>query len=114
MTTHNKFFFLMLPSSYGRDHRGEVAARVLAYSGVILWFTFIALFEYFSYTRPVTRDPVHGRIYEQNNHGRYTYLTAREHEALVGLPIAAFALFISGSLVDPEKRIWRWRPPRAS
>ena len=90
-------------------HRREAIARVLVYSALLLWLAFIALFERYSYTRPVRRDPQTGRIYEQNNHGRNTYLTAREHDALLAMQLGAFVLFISGSLVDPELRLWRRR-----
>jgi hypothetical protein len=81
--------------------------------GVLVWFGCIGLFERYSYTRPTVENRAEGRVYVQNNHGHYTYLTAHEHFLLIFLGVAALALFLTGSLVDPEHRMWqRWRALR--
>ena len=87
----------------------EIIARILLYSSLALWFSFIGLFEHYSQTRPTVENPEEGRNYRQNNHGYYTYLTEEEHSRLTILEIVAPVLFLSGSLVDPERRMWRWR-----
>ena len=81
------------------------------YLSVVLWFSFIGLFEHYSHTRPTVKNPNEGRTYEQNNHGYYTYLNAREHSRLTMLEIISPILFLAGSLVDPElrKKMWHWR-----
>lgn len=90
-------------------NRREIAARILLCSGLGAWFGFIGLFERYSYTRPTVKSPAVGRTYQQNNHGHYTYLTAEEHFRLNALQVVAAVLFLTGSLVDPERRMWRWR-----
>ena len=106
--SHNNFDLRMDTGAPKAHHRRETAARILVYTAVILWFAFIALFERYSYTRPSAQNVETGRVYEHNNHGHITYLTAREHDVLIGMQIGAFVIFISGTLVEPEKRIWRW------
>ena len=94
----------------GNGHRSRhVTARILIYLSLALWLSFIGLFERYSYTRPTVQNPTEGRTYQQNNHGYYTYLNDGEHFRLTVLEIAAPVLFLTGSLVDPERRIWRWR-----
>jgi hypothetical protein len=84
-------------------------ARILLYSSLALWLSFIGLFEHYSQTRPTVENLSEGRTYKQNNHGYYTYLTSGEHSRLRILGIVAPVLFLVGSLVDPERRMWRWR-----
>ena len=86
----------------------EIVARILLYSALLVWFSSMFLFEHYSYTRPTIENQAEGRIYVQNNHGYYAYLTAKEHYFLMSLMISAGVLFLSGSLVDPERRMWKW------
>jgi len=90
----------------------EIMARVLLYSALLVWFSSMFLFEHYSYTRPAIENQAEGRIYVQNNHGYYTYLTAKEHYLLVLLMVSAGVLFLSGSLLYPERRMWKWRALR--
>jgi hypothetical protein len=76
---------------------------------VIIWFGFIGLFEQYSYTRPITPKENEGRVYQQNNHGHITYLTAQEQLRLQLLEFSAPVLFIAGLLIDPHRKMWRWR-----
>ena len=86
-----------------------MVARGLVYLSVVVWFGFIGLFEHYSYTRPRVQKPVEGRVYEQNNHGYITYLTAQEHFRLEFLGFSAPVLFLGGALIYPDRRMWPWR-----
>ena len=87
----------------------ELVAKVLAYSALVVWFSFIGLFEHYSYTRPTIRKQTEGRVYEQNNHGYITYLTAQEQLRLKLLEFSAPILFFAGALIDPKRIVWPWR-----
>lgn len=78
----------------------EIAAKNLGLAALFTWFGSMFLFEHYSYTRPTVENAAQGRVYLQNNHGYYTYLTAKEHYLLLLLMIAAAVLFICGALID--------------
>jgi hypothetical protein len=78
----------------------ENAVRMLGLAALLTWFGSMFLFEHYSYTRPTVENAAQGRVYLQNNHGYYTYLTAKEHYLLMLLMIAAGVLFVCGALID--------------
>ena len=76
----------------------------LAALGLAIWFSFIALFEHYSATRPNQPEATSGRIYQLNNHGSYAYLTKGEQRRLWclefgGLPFVLVAMTLA--------RLWR-------
>jgi len=87
----------------------ETAAKILAGLALFIWLCFFGLFEHYSYTRPTTRNPIDGRVYQQNNHGYYTYLTEQEHSRLTILEITAPVLFLMGLLIHPALKGGHWR-----
>ncbi len=87
----------------------EIVARVLLYSAILVWLGCSFLFEHYSRTRPTVANRAEGRVYAQNDHGYHTYLTAKEHYLVMALMVTAGGLALTGSLVDPERRMWQWR-----
>jgi hypothetical protein len=54
---------------------------------------FLWLFLHYSSTRPHERMSEQGRIYEINNHGTHSYLTASENKLLLSLQVIPVLLF---------------------
>jgi hypothetical protein len=73
--------------------------KILVWSALIVWFSFIYLFLQYDATRPTTPQPSQGRIYSSNNHGHVTYLNEQETNYLRELQIGAFSLFVLGALI---------------
>lgn len=73
----------------------RVLAKTLAVLSLAIWFSFIALFEHYSATRPIRPDTSSGRIYQLNNHGSYVYLTKREQWRLWFLEFGGVPLFLA-------------------
>lgn len=86
-----------------------IVAKLLLLLSVGVWFGCSALYEHYNWTRPTVENRAEGRVFVQNNHGHHVYLTASEYYGPIVLGITAVALFLTGSLVDPKRRIWRWR-----
>ncbi len=85
----------------------EVVAKVLLRLSALVWFGYIGLFYYYSYTRPRLAEASEGRIYKQDNRGYVTYLTTNEHNLLHVLEFPAPILLLAGVLLDPRRRIWQ-------
>jgi hypothetical protein len=96
----------------GPSNRREIVTKVLLLLSVGVWFGCLALYEHYNRTRPTIENRVGGRVFVQNNHGHQVYLTAPEYYGPILLGITAVTLFLTGSLVDPERRLWRWRALR--
>ena len=73
----------------------RVIVTALAVLGVAIWFGFIALFEYYSATRPNRPDATVGRVYQLNNHGSYAYLTKSEQWGLWCLEFGGLPFFFA-------------------
>jgi hypothetical protein len=99
------------PVEARREKLRERVARGLVWLAAVVWFGFIGLFEVYSYTRPTLLEKTEGRVYEQNNHGHITFLTAQEHFRLELLEFSAPVLFLAGALIDPKRRTWKLREP---
>ncbi len=93
------------------SNRRAIVAKVLLLLSVGVWFGCSALYEHYNRTRPNIENRV-GRVLVQNNHGHHVYLNAPEYYGPILLGITAVTLFLAGSLVDPERRLWRWRALR--
>lgn len=78
--------------------------KILGWSALIVWFSYIYLFLQYEATRPTISDPVAGRVYVQNNHGHYTYLTEQEENRLHALEFGALGIFLIGALADHFER----------
>lgn len=91
----------------GKPGRRKIVAKILLCSALLTWFGSSFLSEHYSRTRPAIENRAEGRVHLQNNHGSYTYLTAREHYLLMLLMIAAGASFLIGVLVYPAPIQWR-------
>jgi uncharacterized membrane protein len=76
-----------------------IVGRLLAFSAVAVWFSYIWPVTHYDSTRPQVPDVAAGRVISQNTHGHYVYLTAEESSRLTNLEIAAFSLFITGFLI---------------
>jgi hypothetical protein len=73
----------------------RIVVTALAALGLAIWFSFIALFEHYSATRPNRPDATAGRIYELNNHGSYAYLTKGEQGRLWCLEFGGVPFFLA-------------------
>jgi hypothetical protein len=69
----------------------------LAALSVAIWFSFIALFEHYSATRPNRPNVPSGRIYQLNNHGSYAYLTKDEQRRLWCLEFGGIPFFLAAA-----------------
>ncbi len=78
--------------------------KILGWSALLVWFSFIYLFLQYDATRPTTPQPAQGRVYSSNNHGHVTYLTSREEGYLHSLQIGAISLFVVAALMDYFQR----------
>jgi hypothetical protein len=78
--------------------------KILGWSALLIWFSFIYLFLQYDATRPTAPQPSVGRIFAQNNHGHITYLTEQEQDRLLSLEIGAFSLFLVAALMDHFQR----------
>lgn len=82
----------------------KVFPKILAWSSLIIWLSFIYLFLQYDATRPTTPQPAEGRLYSSNNHGHVTYLTKQEEDYLDSLQVGAFSLFALAALMDYFQR----------
>lgn len=82
----------------------RIFLTALAVFGLVIWFSFIALFEHYSFTRPNRPDPTAGRIYELNNHGSYAYLTKGEQQCLWSLEFGGLPFFFAAVALA---RFWK-------
>jgi hypothetical protein len=73
----------------------RIFVMALAGLSLAIWFSFIALFEHYSATRPNRPDATSGRIYQLNNHGSYAYLTQGEQRRLWCLEFGGPFLFLA-------------------
>ncbi len=91
---------MKLPLANGKYRRPAlIVGRVLAFSGVAIWFSYIWLWTHYDSTRPRLPDLAAGRVIVQNTHGHYVYLTAAEEDRLRNIEILAGCLFITGFLI---------------
>lgn len=79
----------------GQSNPKRAFITALAVLGVVIWFGFIALSEYYSTTRPNRPDANSGRVYQLNNHGSYAYLTRSEQWRLWCLEFGALPVFLA-------------------
>jgi hypothetical protein len=82
--------------------------KALAVLALAIWFSFIALFEHYSATRPKRADVASGRIYQLNNHGSYAYLTKGEQQRLWWLEFGGIPFVLAAMVVtrfDRELKI---------
>jgi hypothetical protein len=86
-----------------------VVSRLILWLSLVMWLGSFGLFERYSSTRPTFPNPEQGRMYEEDDHGHYFYLTRKEHSRLMTLMIAAPVLSMVGALMDPM-RWFRRRP----
>ena len=91
---------MKLPLANGKYRRPAlIVGRVLAFSGVAIWFSYIWLWTHYDSTRPRLPDVAAGRVIVQNTHGHYVYLTGEESNRLTDLEILAVILFVTGFVI---------------
>jgi hypothetical protein len=89
-----------LPLAKGKYRRPAlIVARLLGFSGLAVWFTYIGLWTHYDSTRPRVPDVATGRVIVQNTHGHYVYLTAEERTRLTDLEIVAAILVVTSFLM---------------
>ncbi len=88
-----------------------VVSRLIVWLGFAVLLGSMGLFERYSSTRPTSPNPEQGRIYEEDDHGHYFYLTREEHSLLNTMLIAAPVLLMVGALVDPVRWFRRRSAP---
>jgi len=104
---------MKLPLAKGKYSKPAITVgKLLAFSAVAIWFSYILLWTHYDNTRARVPDVAAGRVIVQNTHGHRVYLTAEEHSRLDYLEIAAVVLFLAGFLIigffaDGEFRITR-------
>jgi hypothetical protein len=86
-----------------------VFGKTLAVLGLAIWFSFIALFEHYSATRPHRADVSSGRIYQLNNHGSYAYLTKSEQQRLWCLEFGGIPFFLAALVMTRFDREFKIR-----
>jgi hypothetical protein len=74
--------------------------ETLGMLALVIWFSHFLLFYQYDGTRPAAPQPNEGRVFQQNNHGHYVYLTAEEEFRINFMRGTAFALFMAGFLVQ--------------
>jgi hypothetical protein len=74
--------------------------NALAVLALIIWFSHFLLFYQYDGTRPTVPQPYEGRVFGQNNHGHVVYLTTEEEFRIDFMRGVAFALFMTGFLIQ--------------
>jgi hypothetical protein len=82
----------------------RIFVMMLGVLSLAIWFSFIALFEHYSATRPNRPDATSGRIYQLNNHGSYAYLTIGEQRRLWCLEFGGLPLLLAAAVLA---RFWK-------
>jgi hypothetical protein len=77
----------------------EIIGGILFLLGFAIWIFHFWVFFKYDDTRPRQPDPSAGRIYAQNNHGHYVYLTRSEASNVTWLRISTFGLAGSAFLI---------------
>ena len=91
---------MKLPLANGKYRRpGLIVGRLLGFSGLAIWLSYILLVIHYDATRPQRPDVAAGRVIVQNTHGHYVYLTSEEKTRLINIEILAGSLFITGFLI---------------
>jgi hypothetical protein len=80
--------------------------RILSGLGVLSWFGFTVLWLQYDNTRPASRQPIEGRVYQLNTHGHFVFLTHTELTNLyiLGLVGAVFLLTAMAAKLSASKR----------
>jgi hypothetical protein len=82
----------------------RIFLTALCVLGLAIWFSYIALFEHYSATRPSRPDVAAGRIYQLNNHGSYAYVSTREQWRLWCLEFGGLPFFLGAVALA---RFWK-------
>ena len=91
---------MKLPLANGKYRRPAIiVGRLLGFSGLAVWLSYILLVIHYDATRPQTLDVAAGRTIVQNTHGHYVYLTAVESSRLTDLEILAAVLVVTSVLI---------------
>ena len=99
----SKMSLNLRPESPRRLQLKRAFVMALGTLSLVVWFSFIALFEHYAATRPQHADRAAGRVYVLNNHGSYAYLTQSEQRRLWYLEFGAWPLFIAAVALG---RVW--------
>jgi hypothetical protein len=90
-------------------------AKILIRVGVFAWFGFLALYTYYGFSRPVSKQTDSGRLYVLDTHGHVAYLTLAEVHNLHHLRDAATGLVVAAVTMALVIKIGERRnPPRES
>ena len=109
---------MKLPLAEGRHRKpAEMLGKIFGFSALAIWFFSFYVFYQYDATRPVVANVSVGRVYPQNNHGHYVYLTGEEARHIESLRVLAFVLlgltFTTALYVrDPLKRKAPWEKKR--
>jgi hypothetical protein len=84
--------------------------RVLAGTGICLWWLAMAMFLMYSSSKPQVPQPQEGRTYDINNHGSVVYLTKSEYYRMWGIGFSGLAMTFAGIGVELWMRKTRSMP----
>ena len=73
---------------------------LLCVLGGCSFFGGLGLFEHFQHTRPTNPIPEEGRTYQQDDHGKFVYLTQEEHTRVSSLIWGGWLVVACGSGVS--------------
>jgi len=63
------------------------------------------MFQKYAYSLPDERQPQLGRVYQQNNHGSFVYLTDKEETGQSLLQLAWWCGLLAGGIIVPKSYV---------
>ena len=87
-----------MPNQSARGKLWMVMLNAAGIGCLFTWFGYIAAFEHFDATRPITPDSAKGAVIPQNNHGHFVYLTEKEQDQLLALQRISIGLALVATL----------------